>query len=357
MNVLLNFTISVAFYGKLATLSNLKKFTIILGNPIYFFFLKKIKFWTFWESLLFQSHSTANLLPLAIWKNLQFFFSKSLSFYLERTQFLNVLKILLFHNHSTAILLPLVILKKFKTFSEKKCICFCLKKTQISSILRRQSHSTAYLLPLAVSEKFIFPGRTHCFLWKAQTVNVLLNFISSGAFNGDFAACRVLLKNSRFSLGRTHLFLKKPKLWTFCWILLYQSHSASNLQPLAILKKFTIILGHPIYFFLKKKQLLNILRNLTNSVAFYGKFANFSDFKKIQNFLEKPIYFFWKRPKIWAFWEISCFLRHICNLYRFLIKFKFFSGKNPSIIKKTANFERFVESYHFSRILRQTCYP
>ena len=93
LNVLLNRTISVAFYGKLATLSNLKKFTITLGNPIYFFFfLKKIKFWTFWESLLFQSHSTANLLPLAIWKNLQFFFSKSLSFYLERTQFLNVLR-------------------------------------------------------------------------------------------------------------------------------------------------------------------------------------------------------------------------------------------------------------------------
>ena len=38
LNVLLNRTISVAFYGKLATLSNLKKFTITLGNPIYFFF-------------------------------------------------------------------------------------------------------------------------------------------------------------------------------------------------------------------------------------------------------------------------------------------------------------------------------
>ena len=143
MNVLLNFTISVAFYGKLATLSNLKKFTIILGNPIYFFFLKKNQILNILRKFTISVAFYGKLATLSNLKKFTIFFSKSLSFYLERTQFLNVLKILLFHNHSTAILLPLIILKKFKTFSEKKCICFCLKKPKFrafwegSRILRR----------------------------------------------------------------------------------------------------------------------------------------------------------------------------------------------------------------------------
>ena len=57
------------------------------------------------------------------------------------------------------------------------------------------------------------------------------------------------------------------------------------------------------------------LRNNTILNAFYSKFPTFSDFKKYQDFTDKPIYFF-----------------------------------------KSPNFERFEKFYYFSRILRQICY-
>ena len=60
LNVLRNVTISVVFDSQFATFSDLKKFKIFFEKPIIFF--KKPKFSTFWEILLFQSHSTANLL-------------------------------------------------------------------------------------------------------------------------------------------------------------------------------------------------------------------------------------------------------------------------------------------------------
>ena len=59
------------------------------------------------------------------------------------------------------------------------------------------------------------------------------------------------------------------------------------------------------------------MRNLTISVAFYSKFATFSNFEKIQDFFRKShLFFFWKNP----------------------------------------NFERFEIFHYFSRILRQICY-
>ena len=57
------------------------------------------------------------------------------------------------------------------------------------------------------------------------------------------------------------------------------------------------------------------LRNITIWYAFYSKFATLSDLIKIQNF-----------------------------------------SKNPSILWKNPNFERFEKFYDFSRILRQGCY-
>ena len=63
-------------FGKFATFSDFKKFKIIFKKPIYFF-LKKPKFWTSWEILLFQSHSTASLLPWAIFKKFKIFFRKT----------------------------------------------------------------------------------------------------------------------------------------------------------------------------------------------------------------------------------------------------------------------------------------
>ena len=92
-------------------------------------------------------------------------------------------------------------------------------------------------------------------------------------------------------------------------------HSEAILLPLEILKKFKTFFRKTINFF-KKTQILNVLRIFTISVAFYEKFATCSNFRKNSNFF----------------------------------------SKNPSILFKKPNFERFEKSYCFSRILRQLCY-
>ena len=49
-------------------------------------------------------------------------------------------------------------------------------------------------------------------------------------------------------------------------------HSIANLPPLGISKNNQVFFEKPIYF-QKKTQISNVLRNLTISGAFYGKFA------------------------------------------------------------------------------------
>ena len=58
-----NITILYAFYSKSTTFGVFEKLKIFFKNFICFFETKP-KFWTFLEILLFQSHSTANLLQL-----------------------------------------------------------------------------------------------------------------------------------------------------------------------------------------------------------------------------------------------------------------------------------------------------
>ena len=188
------------------------------------------------------------------------------------------------------------------------------------------------------------------------------HFEKSVAFCGVFATFIVFWLNSRFFPGRTHLLLEKQQTLN---VLLNRTISVAfygKLATLSNLKKFTITLGNPIYFFfLKKNQVLNILRKFTISVAFYGKLATLSNLKKFTIFFfkkliflpwknpiserfEKSYYFmsikrqlcylkwFWKKkiqdfvlkkkricfclkkPKIWAFSEITRVLRHICYL-------------------------------------------
>ena len=136
------------------------------------------------------------------------------------------------------------------------------------------------------------------------------------------------------------------------------SHFLANLIPLAILKKFKIIFSKNQYIFLKT-QTLNILRRFTILVAFYGKFATFSDSEKIQ-------YFFSKNPSI--LFKKAQFLNVLRNFtisVAIYIKFATFSdfekiqycfSKNPSTFFKNPNFEHFEKYYFFSRILRQICY-
>ena len=76
LNVSRTFTISVAFYSKLATFTD---FEIIHFFEKSIFFRKK---WAFWEIVIFaeKSHSTTILLSLAMLKNSCFFWKTSSSF-------------------------------------------------------------------------------------------------------------------------------------------------------------------------------------------------------------------------------------------------------------------------------------
>ena len=111
-------------------------------------------------------------------------------------------------------------------------------------------------------------------------------------------------------------------------------------------------------YFLKNPR-LNVLRNFTILVAFYGKFATFSDPEKLH-------YFFSRNPSI--FLKKAQFLnalRSFTILVEFYGKFATFSdpekihyffSRNPSIfLEKSPIFERFEKIYHINRSLRQIC--
>ena len=57
-----NHTIWNTFSGKFSNLSVFEKFQVFFQKFICF--LKKLNFWTFWEVLFFQSHSTASFLRI-----------------------------------------------------------------------------------------------------------------------------------------------------------------------------------------------------------------------------------------------------------------------------------------------------
>ena len=161
------------------------------------------------------------------------------------------------------------------------------------------------------------------------------------AFYDKFATFSGFEKTNWFFFEKPiYFFFKKPNFWTFWEILLFQSDFTASLLPLAILKKFIIFFRESHLFYWKKAQFLIVLRKFTISVAFYGKFATFSDFERIQSFFEKPINFFIK-PNLWTFWEILLFQSHfLANLLPLAIleKFQYFFSKKPSILLKKAQF-------------------
>ena len=90
-NVLRNRNISVAFYDNFALFSDFEEFMFFWKNSSGFSI--KINFWTFWEFLLFLSHSTANLPNLAPFIYFRTIFPKThLCF--EKPQNLKVLRYL-----------------------------------------------------------------------------------------------------------------------------------------------------------------------------------------------------------------------------------------------------------------------
>ena len=98
-----------------------------------------------------------------------------------------------------------------------------------------------------------------------------------------------------------------------------------------------------------KSHSLNVLRNVTNSVAFYCKLATFINFLKNGIFfVEKTHPFFWRKtPKFWTFWE---FLRFQWPCSATLLLLAVFwkkvtsISKNPSIfLIKKSKFLKFWE--------------
>ena len=123
------------------------------------------------------------------------------------------------------------------------------------------------------------------------------------------------------------VFFKAPNVWTFWRFLLVQLHCSASLLPLAVFKKIHKFFEKPIcffetknlnflrfeksfqfscflqpsccrwlflknsrfisrnHFFSKESQVSNVLRYLTNSVAFYKKIANFGNFLRKSHFL------------------------------------------------------------------------
>ena len=208
------------------------------------FFLKKTKFWTFWEILLFQSHSSANLQHSAIFGKSNFF-SENPSFFLKKKNKLWTLwEISLFQCLATAKLLPLAILKKLKILFRKIHLIFLgnpnferFENSYSSSrILRKFASLVDFKKTLIFFENSIY------FLTETQ------NFECFG--KSYFLSCilqliccfqRFLKKNQDFLSENQSDFLKKTQIFLTSWeILLFQSLATANLLPLGMLKKLKI---------------------------------------------------------------------------------------------------------------------
>ena len=172
------------------------------------------------------------LLSLAIFRNWCFFWKNSSNFFLK-IKFWTFWKLLLSLSRSAASLLLLPIFKLFVFF--KNPSNFRKKKWKFweIAIFAEKSHSTATLLSLAIL-------KISCFFWK---------------------------NSSSFPI--------KINFWTFWDFFLFLSHSTAKLLISAHFLNLETIFPHNHLCF-AKPQNLNVLRSLTNSVAFYGKFATLS---------------------------------------------------------------------------------
>ena len=100
----------------------------------------------------------------------------------------------------------------------------------------------------------------------------------------------------------------------------------------SILKTFKIF-SRETHLFSIKKQILNVLRNLTIWLSFNSEIYTFSLFKKIQSFSENLIFFLKSKKKLWTFCENCQFQSHSTAKFQ------------PSVISKWIHF--FWESMYF----------
>ena len=131
--------------------------------------------------------------------------------------------------------------------------------------------------------------------------------------------CRFSKGNLKFTRRKTRRPATTSIVYTlqFCWrcfskgwnrFFKHTFHTFSNFYKF---KNFLI--------FLQKKFTIEVektfLRNIIIRCAFYSKFSTFTDFEKIQAFLEKTIQFFNEAQILYVFeksYYFSCILRQVC---------------------------------------------
>ena len=134
-------------------------------------------------------------------------------------------------------------------------------------------------------------------------MNVLRSFTFSVAFYANLLPLAVFKKLTIF-LRKTNLFFQEGSNFSIFWgILRIQLQPKTISLSLAVFEGITIFLEKPI-FFKYQKQVLNVLRSVTFSVAIYGKIVLSAILKEFKDSLEKPIYFSSKEKPIF-----ECFVK------------------------------------------------
>ena len=189
---------------------------IFFERAIYFL-LKNPKFqlWTFWNFMLFHSHSRSKLRPLAVLKKLKIFLERRICFLLknESFQLWTFRELLLFQSHSTANLLAWDIFKAVKFFFEKPSIFW--KKPNFRTFWESYQFSRivwqiCYLSRFLKNWR-VFLKDTSKFNKKPKnlTLNVLRILAIPVAFYGKFAGSSNFSKRQIFFSKIPSMFWKK----------------------------------------------------------------------------------------------------------------------------------------------------
>ena len=162
-------------------------------------------------------------------------------------------------------------------------------------------------------------------------MNILRKFTNSVAFYGKFATFSDFKKFEVFFRKNPSIFSKRdPKF----------EHFEKSVAFYGIFATFIVFWLNSSFFpgrthlLSKKHQNLNVLLNLTFSVAFYGKLATLSNLKNIPIFFKKLIFLPWKNPISERFDNSYFFMsieRQLCYLKWFLKNSRFCSEENASV--------------------------
>ena len=210
---------------------------------------------TFWETLLFQMHYTAKLLPPAISEKFKIFFRKTHIFPKQ----LKLFDVFENSDKSSCILQSCIlqqtchhqwILKNSNFFQDEPFFGKnpVFERFEKSHYFIRIRHQIGYLQLVSENSSFFFK-KTICFFWITQISN----------------------------------FLRNEKSYCISCIL----HQIWYHQHFWKIQSFF----RKTHIFLQKNQFLIVLRNLTGSFPFDIKLVNCSCFQKIEVFFKKSICF------------------------------------------------------------------